>query len=269
MKIILLSLLLATLSFSCRKENIEVPGHDPVPLVSKVNIGDEPFYEYIYDNENSVSEEKSKFFFITHIYNNLNQLLATDYYSDDSLFINDTKVPENSLIPKGLMDIADSDIGGILNYEYNISGQLINTKFSFPSGSNRESSEFSYDANNRISRQTLLWDNKRSGYINYLYDGKGNLINEKVYSLSSAGVAELSTTTLYEFDNYNNPYRSFFKLMIPGINTNPNNIIKETYTIHFKPGQGTDIVQVTITSYTYNSKGYPVRKDGTIEYQYQ
>ena len=77
-----------------------------------------------------------------------------------------------------------------------------------------------------------------TGYIDYLYDYKGNLIKEILYDISETGVAELSTTTKYLFDSKQNPYQSFKSLMIPGIYTNRNNIIKEIYTVHVKRWTG-------------------------------
>ena len=74
------------------------------------------------------------------------------------------------------------------------------------------------------------------------YDTNGNLITEMLYNLSSAGVSELITTTQYDFDSEKNPYLATNRLMIQGINTNKNNIIKETYTIHLSTDQGSDNV---------------------------
>ncbi len=53
------------------------------------------------------------------------------------------------------------------------------------------------------------------------------------YNLASNGIAELSTTTEYEYDNMHNPYQSFKRLTNPGVFTNRNNIIKETYILNF------------------------------------
>jgi hypothetical protein len=56
--------------------------------------------------------------------------------------------------------------------------------------------------------------------------------------------------------------------MIPGINTNQNNIIKETYTIHLTANEGSDNVKVTENKYEYNKAGYPISKNGNITYIY-
>ena len=84
-----------------------------------------------------------------------------------------------------------------------------------------------------------------------------------------SGIAELWTTTEYEYDSMHNPYQAFKPLMSPGKFTNPNNIIKETYTIHFEVDQWTQKVQVNNNSYEYNDKGYPIKVNGDAEYVYK
>jgi hypothetical protein len=114
----------------------------------------------------------------------------------------------------------------------------------------------------------LYWDTNETGYIDYVYDAKGNLIKEMLYDLSPTAVAELSTMTEYEFDNQINPLKAVNKSMTPGIYTNSNNIVKETCTINSKAIDGTDQVMVTATSYEYNQSGYPISKNGNVKYVY-
>ena len=85
------------------------------------------------------------------------------------------------------------------------------------------------------------------------------------YELDKSGKSILFVTREYEFDNKFNPYRSFKSLMIPGKNTNYNNIKKETYTLHVMDNQK----QVNEFVYEYNGKGYPVRVNKTTEYLYK
>jgi hypothetical protein len=94
------------------------------------------------------------------------------------------------------------------------------------------------------------------------------MTKEVLYNLPSTGVAEMITITEYSFDTEQNPYKLFSKLMIPGINTNQNNIIKETYTIHLTAGEGSDNVKVTKNTYEYNASEYPISKNGNITYIY-
>jgi hypothetical protein len=73
----------------------------------------------------------------------------------------------------------------------------------------------------------------------------------------------------YVFDNELNPYKATSRLMLPGITTNQNNIIKETYTIHLSANQGSDNVQAAETKYEYNGLGYPITRNGNIKYIYK
>jgi len=101
------------------------------------------------------------------------------------------------------------------------------------------------------------------------YDEKGNLIKQSKYHVPSTGIADLRTTTDFEYDNMRNPYQSFKQLMTPGKYTNPNNITKEIYTIHFEVDQWTQKVQITNNSYEYNNKDYPIKVNGEAEYVYR
>ena len=115
----------------------------------------------------------------------------------------------------------------------------------------------------------MYWENSATGYIDYSYDANGNLAKEMLYNLPLTGAAELITTTQYAYDNQQNPYKATSRLLTPGVNTNLNNIVKETYTIHLAAGQGADNVQVTETAYEYNGMGYPVSKNGNVTFIYQ
>jgi hypothetical protein len=218
---------------------------------------------------NLISEEKSKFDYALHQYNDKNQLLSTDYYGNNDILSSDLLVYESCLNRKEWVTPVNGTKGGTIKYDYNSNGQLIKTTYSRPLNSISEYSEFSYDADNRISRQTIYWENAKTGYTDYSYDSKGNLIKEILYNVLSTGVAELSTTITYEFDNEHNPYELFSGLVVPGIYTNYNNIIRETYTINSGATQGTSNTQVTDNKYAYNGKGFPVSKNNNVEYVYK
>jgi hypothetical protein len=268
LKIVSLSLLFIAMFFSCKKdEQLIIPSTDS-PLLSKVITNDQPYYEYSYNAANLVSQEISKYQFTKHSYNNKNQLLNTDYYWDKGILSSNLLVIDTVLNRIELVNPFNAVKSGSANYEYNINNQLIKSTYNRASAVKSEFSVFTYDGNNRISKQTLYWDNKVSGYINYYYDGKGNLIKEIMDSVTATGIAVLNTTAEYEFDDKQNPYKPFNSLMIPGINTNQNNIVKETCTIQSGVDQKTANIQVTQTLYEYNARGYPVKKNGTVKYVY-
>jgi hypothetical protein len=109
--------------------------------------------------------------------------------------------------------------------------------------------------NDRIARYSIYTSQGRlTQYHDYIYDDNGNIIRDDQYSNNT--VLKLTQSRSYEFDNKNNPYQVFACEGNPGINTNRNNIIKETSVSyngtvenHFE----------RLIAYEYNSLDYPVR----------
>lgn len=271
LKIITFCLLLVSIIISCKKEDLSNavnPGNAKVPLLSKILIDNQSASEYLYTDAKFISAEKSKFDYTAYHYNDKGLLVSADYYGNDDILSSDPQIYENAINRKELITAETGKLDGTITYVYNNNTQLIKTTYTRPSDATSEYSEFSYDLNNRIARQTMYWDNSPKGYIDYTYDAKGNLTKEMLYNLPETGVAEPITTTSYTFDNEQNPYNLFGGTM-PGLNTNKNNIVKETYTIHMTADLGPDRVQVTETTYEYNGSGYPVSKNGNVTYIYQ
>lgn len=268
LKLFYISLISCSILLSCEKDwqSIDDPG---TPLLRMVLADNEPFYVYSYNETNLITEEKSKLHYTKHTYNNKNQLISTDYYLDEGMFSSDSRVAQASWNRTEWVNPDNTGKSSFKTFEYNDYGQLVKSTIYRPFNNPSDVSRYTYDENNRINRMTFYDGDNISGYIDYLYDGQGNLIRQRHYYVPSTGIAELWTTTEYEYDNMKNPYRTFRKLMTPGINTNPNNIIKETYTIHFEVDQWTKKVQITETSYDYNNKGYPIRVNGDVEYVYK
>lgn len=253
---------------SCEKENGLVIENTDIPLISKVLNDGVSYYEYVYSDANLLIEERSKFHYTKHNYNDNNLLLSSEFYMDPGMLSSNYSVVEASMNRKEWVNPDNTAKSLTQKFEYNGTGQLTKKIYTRPFLTSSEYSEFIFD-NNRISRQTMYWENKMTFYIDYSYDEKGNLIKESKYYVPSTGIPELSTTTEYEFDSMHNPYQAFKRLMSPGKFTNPNNIIKETYTIHFEVDQWTQKVQVINNSYEYNEKGYPITVNGAAEYVYK
>ena len=87
MKKILLVFFFSLLLFSCEKDKQLIIENTDLPLISKVLIGGEIYMEYVYNDENLVTEEKSKFRYARHSYNEMNQLITSDFYWDKIKFI--------------------------------------------------------------------------------------------------------------------------------------------------------------------------------------
>ena len=212
-KLITFGLFFVTAFLSCNKEelsNTGSSGNTHVPIMSKVLIDNQSVNEYSYTALNLISQEKSKFDFTVYNYNDKGLLVTTEFYGNDDLLSSDPKIIETAMNKKEWVTPENGKKVSIITYEYNSNGQLLKSTYSLPSITSSEYSVFTYN-NNRISRQTMYWDNTATGYIDYSYDGKGNLIEEMLYNLLSQGVTELVTTSQYEFDNQQNPYK--FQLM--------------------------------------------------------
>lgn len=224
--------------------------------------------EYAYNEANLPTEEKSKFHYSKHFYNDNNQLIESDFYWDISMASSNSQVIEAAMNRTEWVNPTNTPKSISHALEYNISGQVIRKNYIRPAEKYSDFVEFLY-ADNRIIRTTGYYNNAISGYTDYLYDINGNIIKQMQYVVSSAGIAELSATTEYEYDNMHNPYQSFNRLITPGVYTNPNNITKTTYTLNFNVDAFTEKVQITENYYEYNAQGYPVRVNDLTEYVYK
>jgi hypothetical protein len=254
--------------FSCKKEKQIIIENTDIPLISKVLIGGETYMDYSYNEANLVSEEKSKFHYTKHTYNDNNQLTASDFYWDISMASSNSSVIEAALNRKDWVNPDNTPKSISHSLEYNGRGQLVRKFYIRPSENSPKFVEFLYE-NDRIVRATGYSNSSISGYTDYEYDDNGNITRQTKYNLSSKGITELSTTTEYEYDNMHNPYQSFKRLTDPGVFTNRNNITKETYTLNFEVDPSIEKVQITKNSYEYNDKGYPIKVNGETEYVYK
>jgi hypothetical protein len=229
-----------------------------VPLLSKVFIDGELYSVYTYNPANLISEEKTMYQYIKHNYNDKNQLISSDYYTDFSFAGSNSSVFDASRRRREWVSPANTPKNKSESFEYDNTGRLIK------SNDSAGNCTYSLDGKNRISRQ-IFHRADLTISMDYTYDQRGNVIKMSQSESGKSGMTTLVTTREYEFDNKFNPYRSFKSLMVPGKNTNYNNITKETYTLHIMEKQK----QVNEYVYEYNGMGYPVSVNKTTEYQYQ
>jgi hypothetical protein len=270
-KIITVCLFCFAAFLSCKKEDLSDatgPGNTYVPVLSKVLVDNQSAFEYLYNDSGMIWEEKSKYDFTINQYNAKGQLISSKYYGNDDILSSDASVSDKAMATTTLLTLATGKEGGTVSYEYNDNGQLVKSITTRPSVTSSEYSVFAYDSNNRINKQTMYWENAATGYIDYVYDKKGNLASESLYNMPASGTAELITVTQYTYDSEPNPYKVSNKLQVPGINTNINNVLKETNTIHVSADQGSDKVTITENSYKYNAMGYPISQNGNITFVY-
>ena len=242
---------------SCQKDDklaIEKP--QTTTLLSKVVVDGMTQNEFTYNGDNLLTEEKHKFYYIKHSYADKTLFASSDYYYDfslDTMKTNAWVTAENS----------QKSLSKVFEYVDNDKFKIV---YNRPGDNTSEYSEFAY-AGDKIVKQTMYLDNKMSGHIDYVYDEKGNLAKKTKYVLSTGDI-QLMTTTVYEYDDKINPYNGFKKVVDPGVNTNANNIVKETYTILYTTAPSVEKVQVSLYAYAYNDKGYPLKVNGNTEFKY-
>jgi len=255
--------------FSCEKEKpLLIIENTDIPLIIRVLDNDQVYRVFSYNGSNLLSEDRTKFTYIKYNYNENNQLISSDFYVDPAMFSSSSSVIENAYAREEWISPDNTEKSLTQSFNYDTDGKLIKQIYTRPSVSNSEYSEFMWN-DGRISRRTMYYKDEISGYIDYLYDDKGNLTKESKYYVPSNGDTVLQTTTEYEYDNMKNPFRVFKRLINPGKYTNLNNIIKRTYTIHFEVDEWTQKIQVTHNSYEYDDNDYPVKVNGEIEYVYR
>jgi hypothetical protein len=216
MKKIALLFVFSVIFFSCEKEKQIIVENTDIPLISKVLIGGESFLEYTYSDANLILEEKNKSTYTKHSYNDKNLLTTSEFYIDPASYSSLWSEVEASMNRKEWVNPDNTAKSLTKTFDYNDKEQLIRVTYIRPSVINSEYAEFTYE-NDRIIRQTMYWQNEISNYIDYFYDGKGNLIKQAKYHVPATGIAELLTTTEYEYDNMNNPFQAFISLLFRGI----------------------------------------------------
>jgi hypothetical protein len=223
MKKFALLFFLSLILSSCEKDKQLIIENTDIPLISKVLIGGEIYMEYTYSDANLVTEEKSKFHYAKHTYNDMNQLIISDFYWDISMASSDSRVIEAAMNRKEWVSPENTPKSISHTFEYNSKQQLIRKSYIRPSSNIPDYQKFLYE-DDRIVRITGYSNNSISSYTNYIYDDNGNITKQTKCIISSTGIAELSTTTEYEYDNLHNPYLSFKRLTTPGVYTNPYNV---------------------------------------------
>ncbi|MCG6189044.1 hypothetical protein [Maribellus maritimus] len=267
---VLLSPIVFLFLLSCEKEPVLRPGFSgDGTLLKEVKISGETYYTYTYNDAGFVLEEKSKFHYSKHKYNSSNQLVHSDNYWDERIASSSSYVLEEAMNRTEWVSPENTERDSYSILYYDRSGQLERSETFRVKNSYTSFLTYSYNTKGRINRRTFYSNNRPSSYDEYHYDAEGNLVKTERYNMLSKDNNELRTTTEYEFDDKHNPYYCFRGLMIPGRNTNLNNIVKETYTIHFEVDDYIEPVQITEYEYEYNSEGYPVKRSDTFEFIYQ
>ncbi len=125
---------------------------------------------------------------------------------------------------------------------------------------------YEYDNTGRISKRIFYNETQPSSFTEHYYDDNGNLITEIKKEITD-DIPVMIVKIEYQFDDKNNPYKAFQRLLLPGVNTNTNNILKKVQTLYFDAPLAEKIQETTYT-YEYNSDGYPIRKNEKFTFEY-
>ncbi len=263
---ILLFLLIVVSFFSCEEKTFnELSGEG---TLLKEIVGDSIiFNKYSYTDAGLIKEEKSKFHFTEHKYNSKNQLTQTDYYWDERIASSDSDILQEALNRTEWVNSENTERDTYTTYEYESNGQLKKSVLHRMNSTNSEYSTFIY-ADGKIEKQLSYLNNQQTGLEAYYYDQNGNLTKVEKYHFTDNVQPVLSSSTEYYFDKKNNAYLSFKSLLIPGINTNKNNVVKEVYTLYSLVEGSVEDVNTKEYTYTYNVKDFPDQRSDGTEYTY-
>jgi hypothetical protein len=248
---------------SCEKEITLKTENAGVPLISKEIYSDDLVTEFTYNEQNLLKEKKSKWFYTRYNYDSNNSLTGYDLYEDPGIYSSNWATAEAAMNRTEWVNAENTEISGKASYSYKNQIPESLTILRIPGGVQYKSA-FQYDDKGRIVQIVLYDEEEASGNIVYTYDARGNVIKEELFAND-----ELFVTRSFEYDKKNNPFKVFRNLLIPGINTNANNIITATQILENNDDPSVETVQVTESSYEYNDKGYPVKMNGYVRYEYK
>lgn len=260
-------LILFSLLLSCNKDSDEFvpPDNQHIPLISKEYYLDELVHEYTYNDKNLLFESKGKWTYSVYSYDRENKLSSYDMYVDPGMVSSDWQTAQQSMNRTGWVTPENTEMNGRADYFY-INNRLIRIDVTHFPGGVKSTTAYEYDDNGRISKRIYYYENHPSSFTEFLYDENGNLVTEIKKEIID-GVPVIMVKTEYEFDDKNNPYISFQRLLRPGEYTNKNNIVRSVQTLYFDAPM-VEKIQETNYTYEYNSEGYPIKKNSSITLEY-
>jgi hypothetical protein len=207
--------------------------------------------KYSYDSVGNLITDESKYAYIKYNYNIKNQLISIYQYVDEGNLSSDIKVVEAFSKRLIWVNPQNTKTHYTTTFEYNEKGQMVKSINDYGY------LLYEYDSNNKIVKE-IYYDMEGKKYSYYVdkYDNNGNLICKQEYLFLDKDKDSLVNERKFEFDNKNNPFKGINKSMIPGIDTNKNNIVMTSGKYTFE------------TSYVYNDFGFPIKKDN-VEYMYE
>jgi hypothetical protein len=221
-------------------------------LISQVNAGDIAIHGLTYNSNCLIYESTESFKYKRFSYDDQNILKRVEVAYSFSAF-SCVMIPGQSLES----DPRKASISQYSEFEYDDALRLTKKSNYFFYSSNPQLTScqtYEYE-NDKVSKMSMFnAQGKLTQYNNYTYDNNGNITRDDQYTNNS--VIKLVKTTIYEYDNKNNPYQVFACEGEPGVYTNRNNILNETSVSYNGTAESSD---TKLNVYEYNSLDYPVR----------
>jgi hypothetical protein len=246
---------------SCNKEKSANPCTDN-SLIRKVKSGDFELQQLTYNGNCQIYESIEPYVYTKYSYDQSGRLTKAEQAV--SLGLSCSMLPGAS--GEKVIDPRKAKISIYSVFEYDSSGRLQTKSDYYINDSPQLLSvnKYEYIGNQIVKLNIVNPDNSLEQYDSYTYDNKGNIVRDDNYMVSNGTEATLSRSTEYEFDDRINPFFIFALTGEPGLNTNSNNITKETTTYY---NAGTEYQNIIEYQIEYNTAGYPVKiNDKTFLY---
>jgi len=263
-RIFLFALVLILFFNACDKEgDLVYEDFQGNTLIRQIGETEDEMQVITYYNTGYIFEHLQRFSYRKFIYNQKNQLIKIEI----ALSFNPLSC---AIVPGASFTDGDdprkAKIGRYLEFEYSNEGKLKRRNFYFINDDNPQLTNYEeYEYNNDYIVKINVFNpqDQLTHYSTYSYDSNGN-VSEVEFHYMQDGDAKLQTRVLYEYDDKNNPFKVFAVEGTPGVNTNKNNITKQTTMYYYGEEEQSDTVEYT---YEYNDLGYPV-KANNVEYTY-
>jgi YD repeat-containing protein len=243
---------------SCTKEKAEDPCHDP-SLIRQIKMGSLANQAFTYNNNCQIFEFIEPYSYKKFTYNNLNQLTKIEQAQS----INPLSCAIGGADDGSQADPRKAKITQYYEFEYNSTGTISKRSnfYIYNDVPQLNSYQIYHYTNNQTdSIKTYNPSGQMNLFSTYFYDNNGNINKEAYYIIKNNTEKSLLFVNEYTYDDKNNPYQVLAGEGTPGIFTNKNNILSQTYT-YFVSGSE-DKTQNSYT-YEYNSLGNPVKINTT------
>ena len=262
-RLLLFTVILILFFNSCEKELIYEDYQSNI-LLRQVRGTEGDMEAITYYNTGYIFEHVQRFSYRKFLYNKQNKLIkieiAQSFNPLSCAIIPGTNFEEGD-------DPRKAKVGEYIEYEYSDNGNLKTKNFYYINDNNRQLMNYAkleYESDKVVKIKLFNPQDQLTHYYTYLYDSTGNVSEEEYYYIQDGADVKLQSRILYEYDDKNNPFNVFAVEGTPGINTNKNNITKQTTMSYYAEGEQSDTVE---NSYEYNDLGYPVMAN-SLEYIY-